>query len=469
MSYINLELFEKERIIERTINGNNLELSFTPGNFLLMDDTGELIAKIPIDIPILNALEIIKDNVKDNNILEGLLKFIFRQYGYKYKEMNIQVPIHNKELLNKYCSSILDLFIDDKTFEWLKDLFRASGILDKSIIGDTRPLLYKIGESNNHYGIDIADDIIYDFRNHLGFVEYAYKKDNTRGTLFGTYPLIPYLRRFIICYGDIFVDGNTPTYTSNPRNIIKQMKSDIMSSKFHGRSATISKLNSYINKKIPLFEFSGIYSDENSFTLKKDGDGRLTAMLSFEDRVIKLDNLNSTVGTVPVIEINVDVKDEEGNILINRGDIIDQKSALEIIEKYDNINFSLNDIEELKLIGDVYYNLISTSAGYSSSIIETLLTLYVNYEDNLGTSSTRLNGSVKLSKDAKNIYYTVYKDRDEKTGERIKLFLNNGIIFSVDISSNKNTLFNINNTRIDKKVLESLTYIDNLLRKLILR
>lgn len=468
MSYINLELFEKERIIERTINGNNLELSFTPGNFLLMDDTGELIAKIPIDIPISNALEIIEDNIKDNNILEGLLKFIFYQYGYKYKEMSIQVSIHNKELLNKYCSSILDLFIDDKTFEWLKDLFRASGILDKSIIGDTRPLLYKIGESNNHYGIDIADDIIYDFRNHLGFVEYAYKKDNTRGTLFGAYPLIPYLRRFITCYGDIFVDGNTPTYTSNPRNIIKQMKSDIMSSKFHGRSATISKLNSYINKKIPLFEFSGIYSDEDSFTLKKDGDGRLTAMLSFEDRVIKLDNLNSTVGTVPVIEINVDVKDEDGNIIINRGDIIDQKSALEIIERDNDINFSLNDIEELKLIGDVYYNLISTSAGYSSNIIETLLTLYVDYEDNLGTSSTRLNGSVKLSKDAKNIYYTVYKDRDERNGDRIKLFLNNGIIFSVDESSNKNILFNINNTRIDKKVLESLTYIDNLLRRLIL-
>lgn len=296
MSRIDIKLNEKVDIITRTINGNNLILTFTPGSFILLDDKDNTIGEIPIEIDIDNTLEIAKDSKDGKECSENTLKFILNSVGYNNNGEYIFVSKNKQDTLKSYFSRVSDLFIEDDTIDWINDLFRASGVLDKSIIGESASLLYKLEDGT--YAINlhrefwtpgswtqgVLHNIKYDFRKHEKFIDDAIFLNNTRGVLFSTYPLAPYLRRFVMCYGDIFGDTSNIVYNIDHKRLIRQMKIDIMSSKFHGRSATISKMNLYMNKNIPLFELRGRYKDENDFVIDYNETGRLAVMLSFEKK-----------------------------------------------------------------------------------------------------------------------------------------------------------------------------------------
>lgn len=480
MSRIDIKLNEKVDIITRTINGNNLILTFTPGSFILLDDKDNTVGEIPIEIDIDNTLKIAKDSKDGKECSENTLKFILNTVGYNDSGEYIFVSKNKQDTLKSYFSRVSDLFIEDDTIDWINDLFRASGVLDKSIIGESASLLYKLEDGT--YAINlhtefwtpgswtqgVLHNIKYDFRKHEKFIDDAIFLNNTRGVLFSTYPLAPYLRRFVMCYGDIFGDTSNIVYNIDHKRLIRQMKIDIMSSKFHGRSATISKMNLYMNKNIPLFELRGRYKDENGFVIDYNETGRLAVMLSFEKKVIALDELNSVIGVSPILYINRNVVDENDNILLNRGDIFVQNNLLKVLE--NRVDFNERDMEDLKLIGEIYYKLISLESGYSTNVMETLLTIHISIDDTLGISTNKIDGRVKLSRDNNGrIFYIISKHRNEDSKDSLKLFILNGLIFKVIGGGKKHIkseIFNIRNTRLTKDVLKQFIEIDSLLKRL---
>lgn len=480
MSRIDIKLKEKENIITRTINGNTLVLTFTPGSFVLLDNKDNIIGEIPIEIDIDKTLEIAKDSKDGIECSENTLKFVLNSVGYSDSGEYIFVSKNKQDIFKSYFSRVSDLFIENDTIDWISDLFRASGVLDKSIVGESASLLYKL--ENGTYAINlhvdsstpdswsngVLDDIKYNFRKHDEFIDDAIFLNNTRGVLFSTYPLLPYLRRFVMCYGDIFGDTSNIVYNIDHKRLIRQMKIDIMSSKFHGRSATISKMNLYMNKNIPLFELRGRYKDENNFVIDYNETGRLVVMLSFEKKVIALDDMNSVIGVSPVLYINKNVIDENDNILLNRGDIFIQDSLLKVLE--NRVDFNEKDMEDLRLIGEIYYKLISLESGYSTNIMETLLTIHISIDDTLGTVTNKIDGRVKLSRDNNGrIYYIISKHRDEDSKDSLKLFILNGLIFKVISGGKKHIkseIFNIRNTRFTKDILKQFIEIDSLLKRL---
>lgn len=481
MSRIDIKLNEKVDIITRTINGNNLILTFTPGSFILLDDKDNTVGEIPIEIDIDNTLEIAKNGKDGKECSENTLKFILNSVGYNNNGEYIFVSKNKQDTLKSYFSRVSDLFIEDDTIDWINDLFRASGVLDKSIIGESASLLYKLEDGiyaiNLHtefwtpgsWTQGVLHNIKYDFRKHEKFIDDVIFLNNTRGVLFSTYPLIPYLRRFIMCYGDIFGDTSNIVYNIDHHRLIRQMKIDIMSSKFHGRSATISKMNLYMNKNIPLFELRGRYKDENDFVIDYNETGRLAVMLSFEKKVIALDDLNSVIGVSPILYINRNVVDENDNILLNRGDIFVQNNLLKVLE--NRVDFNEKDMEDLKLIGEIYYKLISIESGYSTNVMETLLTIHISIDDTLGISTNKIDGRVKLSRDNNGrIFYIISKHRNEDSKDSLKLFILNGLIFKVIDGGKKHIkseIFDIRNTRLTKDVLKQFIEIDSLLKRLI--
>lgn len=464
MSRINLKLNEIENIVSRTINGNNVIFTFTPGSFILVDDYEKSFGEIPIELSLSDAdIEFIKESVEKGTIIKDILNKMMKYYGYEKIGMELIISEDIKSKFNKHCSRVLDLFSDINIITWLTDLFRASGILDKSIIGDSKSLLYKI--DNNHYGIDIADDTIYDFRRHIEFMSKIGNIDPTRGILFASYPVIPYLRKFVMCYGEIFGEGNI-VYTSSPKNLITQMKMDILSTKFHGRSAVISRLNLYIDKKIPFFEFVGRYDSEDSFVLDTNANGRLTINLIFEKQVVTLGDNSSTVNIIPILHSNMDIKDENGNIVLSRGDIINQPNMLKILkDNHPVVELDEDNIYDLELIGTLYYKLISTDSNYGSNLVEKLLTLHISPDDRLGTTITKINGVVELEKGDKHIYYNIYRDQHKSEKDMFKLFIDSGIIFKY-ISPDESEILRIANTRLDSKTLSQFIEINNLLEKI---
>ena len=464
MSRINLKLNEIENIVSRTINGNNVIFTFTPGSFILVDDYEKSFGEIPIELSLSDAdIEFIKESVEKGTIIKDILNKMMKYYGYEKIGMELIISEDIKSKFNKHCSRVLDLFSDINIITWLTDLFRASGILDKSIIGDSKSLLYKI--DNNHYGIDIADDTIYDFRRHMEFMSKIGNIDPTRGILFASYPVIPYLRKFVMCYGEIFGEGNI-VYTSSPKNLITQMKMDILSTKFHGRSAVISRLNLYIDKKIPFFEFVGRYDSEDSFVLDTNAIGRLTINLIFEKQVVTLGDNSSTVNIIPILHSNMDIKDENGNIVLSRGDIINQPNMLKILkDNHPVVELDEDNIYDLELIGTLYYKLISTDSNYGSNLVEKLLTLHISPDDRLGTTITKINGVVELEKGDKHIYYNIYRDQHKSEKDMFKLFIDSGIIFKY-ISPDESEILRIANTRLDSKTLSQFIEINNLLEKI---
>ena len=464
MSRINLKLNEIENIVSRTFNGNNVIFTFTPGSFILVDDYEKSFGEIPIELSLSDAdIEFIKESVEKGTIIKDILNKMMKYYGYEKIGMELIISEDIKSKFNKHCSRVLDLFSDINIITWLTDLFRASGILDKSIIGDSKSLLYKI--DNNHYGIDIADDTIYDFRRHMEFMSKIGNIDPTRGILFASYPVIPYLRKFVMCYGEIFGEGNI-VYTSSPKNLITQMKMDILSTKFHGRSAVISRLNLYIDKKIPFFEFVGRYDSEDSFVLDTNANGRLTINLIFEKQVVTLGDNSSTVNIIPILHSNMDIKDENGNIVLSRGDIINQPNMLKILkDNHPVVELDEDNIYDLELIGTLYYKLISTDSNYGSNLVEKLLTLHISPDDRLGTTITKINGVVELEKGDKHIYYNIYRDQHKSEKDMFKLFIDSGIIFKY-ISPDESEILRIANTRLDSKTLSQFIEINNLLEKI---
>ena len=466
MSKVILKLNEIENIVSRTINGNNVFFTFTPGSFSIVDENGVEFSEIPIDMKIDKYnLEFIKDNVEKDNVIKPVLDKIISYYGYNNVNLTLDVTEHVRSMFKKHCSRLLDLFSDTNIMTWLNDLFRASGILDKSIVGESKSLLFKIG--NNHYGIDIADDTIYDFRRHSEFISKIGNIDPTRGILFASYPVIPYLRKFVMCYGEIFGEGKI-VYTSSPRNLVIQMKMDILSTKFHGRSAVISRLNSYMDKKIPFFEFIGRYDSEDSFILDTTANGRLTINLIFEKQVVTLGDNSRTINVVPTLHSNMYIKDENGDILLSRGDIINQPNMLQILkDNHPVVELYDVDIYDLELIGTIYYKLISTDSNYGSNLIEKLVTLHISPEDRLGTSLTKINGVVELEEADDRILYVVYKNKNKEPEDKVKLFLDSGLIFKY-INKEKAEILRIDDTRLDKNTLAQLDDIDNLLTKLII-
>ena len=466
MSRINLKLNEIENIVSRTINGNNVIFTFTPGSFILVDDYEKSFGEIPIELSLSDAdIEFIKESVEKGTIIKDILNKMMKYYGYEKIGMELIISEDIKSKFHKHCSRVLDLFSDINIITWLTDLFRASGILDKSIVGDSKSLLYKI--DNNHYGIDIADDTIYDFRRHVEFLKRAHEIDSTRGVLFAAYPVIPYLRKFVMCYGEVFGSGDI-VYTSSPRTLIKQMKEDLLSTKFHGRSAIISRLNSYMNKNIPLLEFIGRYDSEDKFTLDTNGNGRLTINLKFEHQVVEIGNMSQSISFNPILYSNMDIYDEDVNIILNRGDISTQPGLFEVIEKNNPVlEFNVDDLEDLKLLGDIYYRLVSVEGSYGGSLIEKLLTLHISPEDRLGTAITRINGVVELEKGDKHIYYNIYRDQHKSKKDMFKLFIDSGIVFKY-ISPDESEILRIANTRLDSKVLAQFIEINTLLEKIVM-
>ena len=464
MSRINLKLNEIENIVSRTINGNNVIFTFTPGSFILVDDYEKSFGEIPIELSLSDAdIKFIRESVEKGTIIKDILNKIMRYYGYEKMGMELIISEDIKSKFNKHCSRVLDLFSDINIITWLTDLFRASGVLDKSIVGDSKSLLFKI--ENNHYGIDIADDTIYDFRRHMEFISKIGNIDPTRGILFASYPVIPYLRKFVMCYGEIFGEGNI-VYTSSPKNLITQMKMDILSTKFHGRSAVISRLNLYMDKKIPFFEFVGRYDSEDLFILDTNANGRLTINLIFEKQVVTLGDNSSTVNIVPILHSNMDIKDENGNIVLSRGDIINQPNMLKILkDNHPVVELDEDNIYDLELIGTLYYKLISTDSNYGSNLIEKLLTLHISPDDRLGTTITKINGVIELEIDDERIYYNIYRDQHKSEKDMFKLFIDSGIIFKY-ISPDESEILRIANTRLDSKTLNQFIEINTLLEKI---
>lgn len=466
MSKVILKLNEVENIVSRTINGNNVFFTFTPGKFVIVDENDTEFCEIPIDMKIdTYNLDFIKNNIENDTIIRPVLDKIISYYGYNNVSLRLDATEHVRSMFKKHCSRLLDLFSDTNIMIWLNDLFRASGVLDKSIVGESKSLLYKIG--NNHYGIDIADDTIYDFRRHRDFISKIGNIDPTRGILFASYPVIPYLRKFVMCYGEIFGEGDI-VYTSSPRNLITQMKMDILSTKFHGRSAVISRLNLYMDKKIPFFEFIGRYDSEDSFILDTNGKGRLTINLIFEKQVVTLGDNSRTINVVPMLYSNMNIKDDSGNILLSRGDIINQPNMLQILkDNHPVVELDDADIYDLELIGTIYHKLISTDSNYGSNLIEKLVTLHISPENRLGTAMTKINGVVELEEVDDKILYVVYKNKNKEPEDKIKLFLDSGLIFKY-INKEKAEILRIDDTRLDKNTLAQLDDIDNLLTKLII-
>lgn len=466
MSKVILKLNEIENIVSRTINGNNVFFTFTPGSFVIVDENDVEFSEIPIDMKIDKYnLDFIKNNVENDTIIRPVLDKIMSYYGYNNVNLRLEASEHVRSMFKKHCSRLLDLFSDTNILIWLNDLFRASGILDKSIVGDSKSLLYKIG--NNHYGIDIADDTIYDFRRHSEFISKIGNIDPTRGILFASYPVIPYLRKFVMCYGEIFGEGNI-VYTSSPKNLIIQMKMDILSTKFHGRSAVISRLNSYMDKKIPFFEFIGRYDSEDSFVLDTTANGRLTINLIFEKQVVTLGDNSRTINVVPMLHSNMNIKDSNGNIVLSRGDIINQPNMLQILkDNHPVVELDEDNIYDLGLIGTLYYKLISTESNYGSNLIEKLVTLHISPEDRLGTSFTKINGVVELEQVDDKILYVVYRNKNKDPEDKIKLFLDSGLIFKY-IDKEKAEILRIDDTRLDKNTLAQLIDVNTLLKNLIL-
>lgn len=470
MSRINLKLNEIENIVSRTINGNNVIFTFTPGSFVLVDNYEKSFGEIPIELSLSDAdIKFIRESVEKGTIIKDILNKIMKYYGYEKIGMKLIVSEDIKSKFHKHCSRVLDLFSDINIITWLTDLFRASGILDKSIVGDSRSLLHDIDDNKNHYGIDIADNMIYDFRQHGEFIKRICEIDSTRGVLFAAYPIIPYFRKFVMCYGEVFGNGDAFTvYTSSPRTLINQMKIDLLSTKFHGRSAIISRLNSYMNKKIPLFEFSGRYESEDKFVLNINSGGRLTINLKFEHQTVELGDMSQTISFSPVLYSNMDIYNEDGNIVLNRGDISTQPGLFDIIEKnIPELDFNVDDLEDLRLLGDIYYRLISNEASYGGSLIEKLLTLHISPEDRLGTAITRINGVVELEKGDKHIYYNVYRDQHKSKKDMFKLFIDSGIIFRY-ISPEESEILRIADTRLDSKTLSQFIEINTLLKKIVM-
>ena len=464
MSRINLKLNEIENIVSRTINGNNVIFTFTPGSFILVDSNEKSFGEIPIELSLSDAdIKFIKESVEKGTIVKDILNKMMKYYGYEKMGMELIISEDIKFKFNKHCSRVLDLFSDINIITWLTDLFRASGVLDKSIVGDSKSLLFKI--ENNHYGIDIADDTIYDFRRHMEFISKIGNIDPTRGILFASYPVIPYLRKFVMCYGEIFGEGNI-VYTSSPKNLITQMKMDILSTKFHGRSAVISRLNLYMDKKIPFFEFVGRYDSEDLFILDTNANGRLTINLIFEKQVVTLGDNSSTVNIVPILHSNMDIKDENGNIVLSRGDIINQPNMLKILkDNHPVVELDEDNIYDLELIGTLYYKLISTDSNYGSNLIEKLLTLHISPDDRLGTTITKINGVIELEIDDERIYYNIYRDQHKSEKDMFKLFIDSGIIFKY-ISPDESEILRIANTRLDSKTLNQFIEINTLLEKI---
>lgn len=468
MSRINLKLNEIENIVSRTINGNNVIFTFTPGSFILVDNYEKAFGEIPIELSLSDAdIKFIRESVEKGTIIKDILNKIMRYYGYDKIGMELIVSEDIKSKFHKHCSRVLDLFSDINIITWLTDLFRASGILDKSIVGDSRSLLHDIDGTKNHYGIDIADDMIYDFRQHEEFVKRIYKIDSTRGVLFAAYPVTPYLRKFVMCYGEVLGNGDV-VYTSSPRTLIKQMKEDLLATKFHGRSAIISRLKSYMNKNIPLLEFIGRYNSEDKFILDTKGTGRLTINLKFEHQTIELGDMSQTISFSPILYSNMDVYDENGNIILNRGDISTQPGLFDIIEKNNPVlEFNVDDLEDLRLLGNIYYRLISVEGSYGGSLIEKLLTLHISPEDRLGTAITKINGVVELEKGDKHIYYNIYRDQHKSEKDMFKLFIDSGIVFKY-ISPDESEILRIANTRLDSKTLSQFIEINTLLKKIVM-
>ena len=125
---------------------------------------------------------------------------------------------------------------------------------------------------------------------------------------------------------------------------------------------------------------------------------------------------------------------------------------------------------DLKLIGEIYYKLISIESGYSTNVMETLLTIHISIDDTLGISTNKIDGRVKLSRDNNGrIFYIISKHRNEDSKDNLKLFILNGLIFKVIGGGKKHIkseIFNIRNTRLTKDVLKQFIEIDSLLKRL---